>query len=137
MKHVSMYVDGACKGNHKKGGAPGGFAAVLVFGSATKAVVGFRQNTTNQRMEQTAAIAGLSALKEPCEVTVYTDSQYLVGTMTQSWKRRANLDNWKQLDKLCLIHRVTWEWVKGHAGNPMNEEANRLAQRQASIAEGE
>ena len=125
MLDVIVYADGACSGNP----GPGGWAAILIHpaSGAVKELSGGESSTTNNRMELTAVSEALEALKRPCEVLVKTDSQYLVGTMTQGWKRKANHDLWARLDELCRVHRVSWEWVKGHAGDPYNERADRLA----------
>lgn len=123
MSAVVIYTDGACSGNP----GPGGWGAVLIWNGVVRALSGGEPHTTNQRMELTAVIKALEALKRPCEVIVRTDSQYLVNTMTQGWKRRANLDLWGRLDELCRVHKISWEWVRGHAGDPYNELADRLA----------
>lgn len=123
MSAVVIYTDGACSGNP----GPGGWGAVLIWNGVVKELSGGELYTTNQRMELTAVIKALEALKRPCEVLVRTDSQYLVGTMTQGWKRRANLDLWERLDELCRVHRVEFEWLRGHAGNEYNERADQLA----------
>lgn len=123
MSAVVIYTDGACSGNP----GPGGWGAVLIWNGVVKELSGGELYTTNQRMELTAVIKALEALKRPCEVIVRTDSQYLVNTMTQGWKRRANLDLWGRLDELCRVHKISWEWVRGHAGDPYNELADRLA----------
>ncbi len=123
MTPVIVYTDGACSGNP----GPGGWGAVLIWNGVVKELSGGELYTTNQRMELTAVIKALEALKRPCEVLVRTDSQYLVGTMTQGWKRRANLDLWERLDELCRVHRVEFEWLRGHAGNEYNERADQLA----------
>lgn len=123
MTPVIVYTDGACSGNP----GPGGWGAVLIWNGVVKELSGGELYTTNQRMELTAVIKALEALKRPCEVLVRTDSQYLVGTMTQGWKRRANLDLWGRLDELCRVHRVEFEWLRGHAGNEYNERADQLA----------
>lgn len=123
MSAVVIYTDGACSGNP----GPGGWGAVLIWNGVVKELSGGELYTTNQRMELTAVIKALEALKRPCEVLVRTDSQYLVGTMTQGWKRRANLDLWERLDELCRVHRVEFEWLRGHAGNEYNKRADQLA----------
>ncbi len=124
MDKVIIYTDGACSGNP----GPGGWGAVLLWQDKVKEISGSEDNTTNQRMEVTAIIKALECLKRPCDVIVYTDSQYVVGVMTQGWKRRANLDLLEKLDRLCQVHRVEFKWVRGHNGNKYNELANKLAQ---------
>lgn len=136
-KHVILYTDGGCEPNP----GPGGYGIVLVYGSHHKQVSGGFQYTTNNRMEIMAAIKGLEMLKEPCEVTVISDSQYLVKAMTEGWVQRwqsknwkksgaevvPNVELWKRLLDLCSIHSVTFQWIKGHAGHPENELCDQLA----------
>lgn len=122
-KPVEMYTDGACSGNP----GPGGWCAILRWNGHERVVSGGEPSTTNNRMELTAVIEGLLCLKKPCKVTVYTDSQYVIGLMTQGWKRKANLDLLSDLDALCAVHDVTFEYVRGHAGHPLNERADRIA----------
>lgn len=124
---VTVYTDGACIGNP----GPGGWAAILSAGEKRKAISGGADWTTSQRMEVTAAIEALAALKKPCSVEIYSDSQYLVQTMMQGWKRRANLDLWEVLDREVARHRVRFVHVRGHRGIPLNEAADRLANREA------
>ena len=137
MKHVDIYTDGACRGNPGKGG----WGAVLVYGGREKELSGGEVETTNNRMELTAAISALSALKEPCEVTLTSDSKYLVDAITQGWAVSWRARGWKKADKspalnpdlwerllgLLEIHKVTFVWVKGHAGHPYNERCDKLA----------
>lgn len=135
MKSVAIYTDGACEGNP----GPGGWAAILVYGSFRKEVSGAVPATTNNRMELTAAIEGLRTLKEPCEVDLYTDSQYVQKGMTQwvaKWKARGwrrgkqrvmNVDLWKTLDAEAGRHQVRWHWIRGHNMHPENERCDRLA----------
>ena len=137
MKHVDIYTDGACRGNPGKGG----WGAVLVYGGREKELSGGEAETTNNRMELTAAISALSALKEPCEVTLTSDSKYMIDAIVQGWAvgwrargwRKAdkspalNPDLWERLLSLLQIHKVTFVWVKGHAGHPYNERCDRLA----------
>ncbi len=132
-----MYTDGACSGNP----GPGGWGAVLVYGKVEKQLCGAQKDTTNNRMELTAAIEGLSALKEPCEVHIVSDSKYLVDGMTKGWaeswcgkgwkksdgKPALNPDLWQSLLELSKIHSITYSWVKGHAGHPYNELCDKLA----------
>ena len=137
MKHVDIYTDGACRGNP----GPGGWGAILVYGEHERELSGGEKSTTNNRMELSAAIAALSALKEPCLVDLYSDSKYLVDAVTQGWletwrargyKRGRNdpvlnPDLWETLYGLLATHRVTLHWVKGHAGHPENERCDALA----------
>ncbi len=137
MKQVEIFTDGACSGNP----GPGGWGAVLRFGSVEKELCGGEETTTNNRMELSAAISALAALKEPCQVLLTTDSQYLVNGMEKGWAKKwrangwrksdkspaLNADLWQQLLELCEIHTVTFRWVKGHAGHPENERCDKLA----------
>ncbi len=137
MKHVDIYTDGACSGNP----GPGGYGAILVFGSLKREISGGDPQTTNNRMELTAAIEALALLKEPCSVTLVSDSKYLVDGINRgwakSWKRNGwrkadrkpalNADLWERLLRLLEVHRVTFSWVKGHAGHPYNERCDELA----------
>jgi ribonuclease HI len=144
LKQVTIYTDGGCLGNP----GPGGYGVVMLHGSNRKELSGGFRRTTNNRMELMAAIAGLEALKGPCQVTLYSDSQYLVNAMEQGWALRwrnndwrrnktemaLNPDLWDALLRLCEIHRVRFSWVRGHAGTPENERCDELAQ---SAARGE
>ena len=138
MSKVEIYTDGACRGNP----GPGGWGAVLMYGDKRKEIFGGDANTTNNRMELTAAIEALKALKRPCELTLYTDSQYvrkgilewIDGWKARNWKTAAkkpvkNDDLWKALDEQVQRHQIKWVWVKGHAGNVGNEKADELANR--------
>lgn len=141
MKKVQLYTDGACKGNP----GPGGYGAVLVYNGAEKEFSGGEAMTTNNRMELLAAITGLEALREPCEVVLTSDSKYLVDAINQNWavtwRRRGwkrgdgkpalNIDLWERLLALLERHKVTLIWVKGHAGHPYNERCDRLAVAEA------
>ncbi|MBR6026034.1 MAG: ribonuclease HI [Neisseriaceae bacterium] len=135
-KTVSIYTDGACKGNPGRGG----WGVILRYGQHEKELYGAQEKTTNNRMELTAVIQGLSILKYPCCVNIYTDSQYVQRGMNEwihNWKKRnwktssnktvANLELWQELDKLAQIHQINWHWVKGHDGNIDNERADYLA----------
>ena len=136
MKNVTIYTDGACSGNP----GPGGWAAILKFGQHEKELSGGEAQTTNNRMELLGAINGLQALKEPCAVDLFTDSQYLAnainlgwleGWKKKNWKRKdgalKNVDLWQTLDGLLQIHTVTFHWVKGHAENEYNNRCDALA----------
>lgn len=137
QKYVEIYTDGACSGNP----GPGGWGVVLRYGSREKELSGGELNTTNNRMELTAAIKGLSALKEPCAVKLVTDSKYVADGITKGWaeswrkngwrkadkKPALNPDLWEQLLNLLNEHTVNIEWVKGHAGHPENERCDELA----------
>jgi len=135
-KVVEIWTDGACKGNP----GPGGWGALLRQGHHEKELHGGVPGTTNNRMELTAVIEALKALKRPCEVVVHTDSQYVQKGMREwlpNWKRRGwrtadkkpvrNADLWQELDALVALHEVEWRWVRGHAGDPGNERADALA----------
>jgi ribonuclease HI len=151
MDKVTIYTDGACSGNP----GPGGWAAILIAGDKEKEICGCDPQTTNNRMELTAAIEALRSLKRPCEAVIYSDSSYLVKCFTEgwlaSWKRNGwkrvkksgnrlkhepvlNLDLWQELDRLMQIHQVQWEKVQGHAGDRYNERVDELAVEQTKIA---
>lgn len=136
MKKVTIYTDGACSGNP----GPGGWGAVLMTGEHEKEISGGAAGTTNNRMELLAAIEALNSLKEPCEVALYTDSQYvrkgitewIVGWQKNGWKNSQkkpvkNADLWRELLAAKAPHNVEWHWVKGHAGDVNNERADMLA----------
>jgi ribonuclease HI len=136
LSEVVIYADGACRGNP----GPGGWGAWLQSGGKERELFGGEKLTTNNRMELTAVIQALAALKHRCTVTVYTDSEYVkngITTWIHSWKAKGwktasrqpvkNVDLWMRLDELSGSHRVSWRWVKGHAGDPGNERADRLA----------
>lgn len=136
MAPVEIYTDGACRGNP----GPGGWGAVLRYGGREKSLHGGAAQTTNNRMELTAAIQALESLKRPCRVVLTTDSQYLRRGITEwlpNWKRRGwrtaerkpvkNADLWQRLDTLAARHEIDWQWVRGHNGHPGNEQADRLA----------
>ncbi|RLA09107.1 MAG: ribonuclease HI [Gammaproteobacteria bacterium] len=133
---VVIYTDGACRGNP----GPGGWGVILSYASKQKTLNGFEAETTNNRMELTAAIEGLRALSRSCDVDLNTDSKYVLQGINEwidnwkanGWKTAAkkpvkNVDLWKLLEKQVLRHRINWNWVKGHAGIEGNEEADRLA----------
>ena len=136
MKKVIIYTDGACSGNP----GPGGWGAILKYGEKMKEMSGGEAETTNNRMELTGVIVSLSALKEPCEVTLYTDSQYIVNAINEGWlkswiakgwKRKTgpvkNPDLWQKVYDLLQIHTVEFVWVKGHAENPYNNRCDEMA----------
>ena len=127
---LRIYTDGSCDGNPGKGG----WAALIVDGGvAPRVLSGCEGRTTSNRMEQTAAIKALEAVPQGAQVTLYSDSRYLVATMTRGWKRRVNLDLWGLLDELSASRRVRWEEVRGHTGHPENEFVNALAQWEAGV----
>ncbi|PLW74974.1 ribonuclease HI [Cohaesibacter celericrescens] len=138
MSRITIYTDGACSGNP----GPGGWGALLLFGEHEKELCGGAADTTNNRMELQAAISALEAMKRPCEIDLYTDSQYVKGGITgwihgwkkNGWKTAAkkpvkNAELWQQLDEALKRHKVEWHWVKGHAGQDGNERADELARR--------
>ncbi len=141
IKQVTIYTDGACLGNP----GPGGYGIVLLYEGHKRELSGGYQNTTNNRMEIMAAIAGLEALKEQCKVTLYSDSEYLVKAMSRGWARRwrangwkrnkreraLNPDLWERLLLLCEYHEVQFSWVKGHAGTSENTRCDELAMEAA------
>jgi ribonuclease HI len=135
---VRIYTDGACKGNP----GPGGWGALLRSGRHEKELYGGEPDTTNNRMELTAVIRALEALKRPCRIEVFTDSEYVKKGVTEwlrTWQRRGwktagrkpvkNAELWRRLDELASRHQVRWHWVRGHAGHPENERADALANR--------
>jgi len=135
---VEIYADGACKGNP----GTGGWGALLISGGHKKELFGGERNTTNNRMELRAVIEALNTLTRPCEVVVYTDSQYVqkgISEWIHGWKARGwitaakapvkNADLWKRLDAATQTHTIEWRWVKGHAGHPENERADALANK--------
>ena len=137
MKHVDIYTDGACRGNPGRGG----WGAILVYGSIEKELSGGERETTNNRMELTAVISALQALREPCEVTLTSDSKYVIDAITKGWAvswrakgwRKAdkspalNVDLWEVLLALLDKHKVEFVWVHGHTGHPYNERCDALA----------
>ena len=147
MNDVQIYTDGACKGNP----GPGGWGAWLKWGATEKELFGGELNTTNNRMELQAVIEGLGALKRPCKVTLYLDSQYVRMGITEwirGWKVKGwrtstgqpvkNVELWQQVDKLVSQggHQIEWRWVKGHSGDPGNERADALANKGVERALG-
>ena len=140
MKSIEIHTDGACLGNP----GPGGWAALLRFGSRERELVGGEPLTTNNRMELMAAIAGLEALTEPCEVALHTDSRYVqqgIGEWMPNWVKRGwktaggdpvkNRDLWERLYAATHRHTIDWRWVKGHSGDPDNERVDELARAEA------
>ncbi len=138
MKQVTIYTDGACRGNP----GPGGWGALIKFDSMEKEIFGGKNDTTNNQMELLAAIEGLTTLKEPCIVELFTDSKYVMDGITQwiknwkknNWKTAAkkdvkNKELWQKLDHLISKHQVQWHWVKGHSGDAGNETADLLANK--------
>lgn len=143
MKRVEIFTDGACKGNP----GPGGWGTLLRMGGHEKELRGGEEHTTNNRMEMTAVIKGLSALTEPCAVELYSDSKYVIDGITkwvEGWQRRgwktaakkpvANADLWRELINVAGRHEVNWHWVKGHAGHPENERVDQIASDEAELA---
>ena len=137
LPEVTIYTDGACQGNP----GPGGWGALLRYGKHEKTLCGGEKDTTNNRMELMAAIEALRALNTPCQVTLFTDSEYLKKGITEwmpAWKRRnwrrkggklANVDLWMKLDEEIGRHEIHWRWVRGHAGNVYNERVDQLARK--------
>lgn len=135
--NVTIYTDGACSGNP----GPGGYGAILMYGSHKKELSGGDANTTNNRMELMGVITALKALNRPCQVDLYTDSQYVVNAIEKGWARKwqangwmrnkkdkaLNPDLWQMLLDLLEVHQVTFHWVKGHAENPYNNRCDELA----------
>lgn len=141
MKQITIYTDGACSGNP----GPGGWGAILEYNGIEKELSGGEENTTNNRMELSGVIAALSALREPCKVSLFTDSKYIVDGINQGWAKKwraqgwmrnkkekaLNPDLWQKLLDLLEIHSVTFNWVKGHATNPKNNRCDELAVAQS------
>ncbi|ADQ07103.1 Ribonuclease H [Caldicellulosiruptor hydrothermalis 108] len=144
MKEVTIYTDGACSGNP----GPGGWCAILIYKGIRKVLKGFERYTTNNRMELKAVVEALKALKEPCKVIIYSDSAYIVNAVNQNWIEKwqkngwktsekeevKNIDLWNELIELLKIHKVTFEKVKGHADNELNNLCDRIAR---SMIKGE
>ena len=138
MKQVIMYTDGACRGNP----GPGGWGALITFEGSSKEIFGGKLDSTNNQMELSAAIEALAALKEPCNVDLFTDSKYVMDGITQwihNWKKNSwrtaakkdvkNKELWQKLDELINFHQVQWHWVKGHSCDAGNEIADQLANK--------
>jgi ribonuclease HI len=146
MKQVDIFTDGACKGNP----GPGGWGVLLRMRTHEKELSGGQPDTTNNRMEMTAILRGLSALNEPCSVTIHTDSRYVIDGMTKwifGWQKRGwinsakkpvlNEDLWRELLAAARPHKIAWQWVKGHSGHPENERVDALASAAAAkVASG-
>ncbi|KQM20625.1 ribonuclease HI [Novosphingobium sp. Leaf2] len=143
MKQVDVFTDGACKGNP----GPGGWGALLRMGDHEKEMSGGEADTTNNRMEMTAAIKALNALTEPCDVTLHTDSKYVIDGITKwvhGWKKKGwinaskqpvrNADLWHDLIEAAGRHKVQWQWVRGHSGHVENERVDKLASDAAKAA---
>lgn len=132
MKQVTIVCDGSSLGNGK-GNPRAAAVAVLGFHGFWKAVGEFLGNATNQQAEIAAAAIGLEKLKEPCKVTLMSDSRYVVETMGGTWKRKTNHDWWKRLDSAAKRHQITWKWVKGHNGHDVQEIADSIARKTAEL----
>ncbi|HEX9028824.1 MAG TPA: ribonuclease HI [Anaerolineales bacterium] len=142
LPQVTIYTDGACDPNP----GPGGWAALLRSGTNEKVLTGSAPDTTNNRMELTAAIEAFKALKRPCRVDIFTDSEYLKrginewlpGWRARGWRRKhgalANQELWQELDRSLKTHQVKWHWVRGHTGQPQNEQVDKLARQAAQRA---
>lgn len=144
MTAIHLFTDGSCLGNP----GPGGWAALLRYGDHEKMLSGSLNPTTNNQMELQAVISGLAAITRPCQVTIVTDSQYVMNGFTKGWLEKwrkndwktaakkpvKNKELWQQLWDLTQTHEITWEWVKGHAGHPENERVDEEAQKQARSA---
>ena len=147
MKTVTLYTDGACSGNP----GPGGWGAILEYNGREKELSGGEENTTNNRMELTAVIQGLKALKEPCIVELYSDSKYVIDGLSKGWAASWRKNGWKKADKkpalnpdlwvelldLVAQHQVQYHWVKGHAENPKNNRCDEMAVEQWKQIKGE
>lgn len=141
MKKVDIFTDGACSGNP----GPGGWGAILRFNDQEKELSGGEPSTTNNRMEMSAVINALNALKEPCEVNLYSDSQYVCNAITKGWAKKwrennwmrnkkdpaLNSELWEQILDLCYVHKVNIHWVRGHDGHMENERCDALAVSQS------
>ena len=137
MKSIQIFTDGACSGNP----GPGGWCAIMRYNENEKILSGGEEHTTNNRMELSAVMYSLKALKEPCEVHITSDSKYVIDSITKGWvyswkkkgwkksdgKKALNVDLWEELLPLLQIHNVTFDWIKGHAGHPENEKCDDIA----------
>ena len=147
MKRIEIFTDGACLGNP----GPGGWGVILRYNNVEKELSGNEADTTNNKMELTAVISALSALKEPCNITLYTDSRYVMDGIEKwilTWKQNGwktsnkktpvkNVELWQKLDELKSLHDIRWVWVKGHAGHPENERCDELARTAAEQIKNE
>ena len=147
LKHVDIFTDGACSGNP----GPGGWGSILRYGAFEKEISGGSAQTTNNRMEVTAVIEALRLLKEPCSVTLYTDSQYVVNGVTKGWAESWRANGWRKADKkpalnpelwetlleLLETHEVEFVWLRGHAGHPENERCDQMAVEQSRKYRGD
>ena len=122
-----LYTDGSCIGNP----GPGGWASIIIINDVKTTLSGSDEETTNNKMEITAVIKGLEQFPENSSVKIFTDSEYVINTMTKNWKRNTNLDLWNRLDSLVINRTIEWNWVKGHSGNKLNDEADLIANREA------
>ena len=142
MKRVKIYTDGACKGNPGRGG----WGAVLQYGNSEKEISGFQAETTNNIMELTAAVEALKLLKEPCEITLTTDSTYVKNGISKwifSWKKNGwktaskksvkNKELWQELELLSKNHSINWKWVKGHSDDPLNNKVDQIAKEAIKV----
>ena len=141
MKHIDIYTDGSCRCNP----GPGGWGAILVYNGIEKELSGGEADTTNNRMELTAVIKALQALKEPCEITLTSDSKYVIDAITNGWAESWKANGWKKADRTKALnpdlwetlldeikrHEITYVWVKGHAGHPYNERCDKMAQNES------
>ncbi|MBQ3018514.1 MAG: ribonuclease HI [Clostridia bacterium] len=141
MKHIDIYTDGSCRCNP----GPGGWGAVLVYKGVEKEISGGEASTTNNRMELTAVIKALQALKEPCDITLTSDSKYVIDAITNGWAESWRQNNWRKADRSHALnpdlweilldeikkHEITYVWVKGHAGHPYNERCDKMAQTES------
>lgn len=141
MKHVDIYTDGSCRCNP----GPGGWGAILVYNGIEKELSGGEADTTNNRMELTAVIKALQALKETCEITLTSDSKYVIDAITNGWAESWKANGWKKADRSKALnpdlwetlleeikrHNITYVWVKGHAGHPYNERCDKMAQTES------
>ncbi|MEP6787337.1 MAG: RNase H family protein [Acidobacteriota bacterium] len=132
MKQVTIVCDGSSLGNGK-GVTRAAAVAVLGFKGYWKAVGEYLGNATNQQAEIAAAAVGLENLKEPCIITLMSDSRYVIETMGGTWKRKTNHDWWRRLDNAAIKHQITWKWVKGHAGHDVQEVADKMARKMAEL----
>ena len=142
MKHIDIYTDGSCRCNP----GPGGWGAILVYKGIEKELCGGEANTTNNRMELTAVIRALQALKESCEITLTSDSKYVLDAITNGWAESWRAKGWRKADKSPALnpdlweilldeikkHKITYNWVKGHAGHPYNERCDEMAQAESA-----